>query len=125
MMIDKTLYMDIAERIYDNPSCEDEKEFIYDARRPIRIKFALKKWKSGNDNINIRQVMNHIIVMNNCFGSKSTHMISLFCEEYLEELMPFFDYLKYTPSILSFNGKNIATDTITRNKDMIEFIRGL
>lgn len=115
--------MDTAMAIYDNPGCEDEKEFLYDARRPVRIKFALKKWNSENRNIEVRHIMNHIIIMKNCFGDKAVHMISLFCEDFLEELLPFFDYLNYTPAILSFEGKHIVTDTIKRNAEILNIIK--
>lgn len=122
-MIDKDSYMAFAQKVYDNPGCADDKEFEYDARRPLRIKFILRKWLSENREINARHLMNHIIVMHNCFGKFAVHMISVYCEEHISLILPFFDYLGYTPTYLNFGGKIIVVDMIERDPRIIEILR--
>lgn len=121
-MIDKSSYMRVAMSVYDNPGCVDEKEFEYDARRPIRIKFILRKWEEEGRNIEVMRLLNHIIVMRNCFGRNAVNMICMFCDDYLPQLLPFTDYLNITPAILSFDGKNIVSDHIVRDPSIKKII---
>lgn len=121
-MIDKSSYMQTAIELYDNPGCLDIKEFEYDARRPIRVKFALRKWIEDSRPIDVRTVLNHIIIMRNCFGNRSAHMLSMFCEDYLPQLLPFLDYLNFTPAVINFNGKKIVSEYIERDRNIQKII---
>mgnify|MGYP003527233222 CR=1 FL=1 len=122
-MIDKSSYMSFAADIYDNPGCMDAKEFEYDARRPLRIKFMLRKWVEEQRQIDVRHLLNHMVIMRNCFSDNSSDMIAMYCEKFLPLLMPFFDYLGYAPTFFSFEGKTIVTDQIDRDAFMVKTIK--
>ena len=53
---------------YDNPQCEGEKEFYDDLKRFKYIKRLLKKYKVDGV-VKERLLLNHIIILNNVFGS--------------------------------------------------------
>ena len=115
--------MSFAAGIYDNPGCADAKEFEYDARRPLRIKFMLKKWVEEKRQVDVRHLLNHMVVMHNCFGHNSADMIAMYCEPYITLLMPFFDYLGYTPPYFRFEGKTIVSDHVQRDRNMVKMVK--
>ena len=61
---------------YDNPQCEGEKEFHDDMKRFKYIKRLLKKY-TDHGVLKERLLLNHIIVLNNVFGSR--HQRHLCC----------------------------------------------
>ena len=75
--------------------------------------------------IDVRHLLNHMVIMRNCFNDNSSDMIAMYCEKFLPLLMPFFDYLGYTPTFFSFEGKTIVTDQIDRDAYMVKTIKEL
>ena len=66
-----------AIRHYDNPQCEGEKEFNDDLKRFKYIKRLLRKYYETNI-LKERLLLNHIIVLNNVFGTTASTTLLLF-----------------------------------------------
>ena len=60
------------------------------------IKKLLNKYKTTGD-LKERLILNHIIVLYNCFGPFATEMLFLKLPEYEECLKPFLLYLNFLP----------------------------
>ena len=83
-----------AIRHYDNPQCEGEKEFNDDLKRFKYIKRLLRKYYETNI-LKERLLLNHIIVLNNVFGTTASTTLLLFKiqEEYWSALKSFLLFL--------------------------------
>ena len=79
---------------YDNPHCENEKEFYDDMKRFKYIKRLLRKHKDTGV-LKERLLLNHIIILNNLFGPEACVTLLLFKiqKEYWETLKSFLLYL--------------------------------
>jgi hypothetical protein len=63
-----------AMKHYDNPSCKGLTEFKDDIKRFGYLKKLFKKYKPGSL-IKERLILNHIVVLNNLFGSATVSML--------------------------------------------------
>ena len=79
---------------YDNPHCEGEKEFEDDLKRFKYIKRLLRKYYDTKV-LKERLLLNHIIVLNNVFGSDACATLLLYKiqPEYWPALKSFLLYL--------------------------------
>ena len=79
---------------YDNPQCEEEKEFYDDMKRFKYIKRLLRKYKDTNI-LKERLLLNHIIILNNLFGAEACVPLLLFKiqKEYWGTLKSFLLFL--------------------------------
>jgi len=86
--------MMFAIRHYDNPQCEGEKEFQDDLKRFKYIKRLLRKYYETNI-LKERLLLNHIIVLNNVFGTTASTTLLLFKiqQEYWPALKSFLIFL--------------------------------
>ena len=79
---------------YDNPHCENEKEFYDDMKRFKYIKRLLRKYKETSI-LKERLILNHIIILRNLFGPEACVTLLLYKiqQEYLSTLKSFLLYL--------------------------------
>ena len=83
-----------AIRHYENPHCENEKEFYDDMKRFKYIKRLLRKYKETSI-LKERLILNHIIILRNLFGPEACVTLLLYKiqQEYLSTLKSFLLYL--------------------------------
>lgn len=122
MLLNRENYKQLASSMYDNPSCFDESELLYDLSRPRRIASLLKRHSSGKG-IDIRLIINHIIIFRNCFNKDSVHMLAMWNENHLSVLCAILDYLGITPDVFAFDGRVIVTDAIQRSKEIEDLLK--
>ena len=79
---------------YENPHCENEKEFYDDMKRFKYIKRLLRKYHDTNI-LKERLLLNHIIILNNLFGPEACVTLLLYStqKEYLNTLRSFLLFL--------------------------------
>ena len=97
--ITKDNWLLFAQQNYDNPTLEKEEEFYDDIKRFKYLKRLFRKYEAVQD-IKIRLVLNHLIVLQNVFGTEAAVTLLLFkidnkywpilkaCLNYLEYLYP-------------------------------------
>lgn len=101
-----------AAKCYDNPQCFDTVEFYEDMNRFKYVKRLLNKYEEVGE-LKERLILNHIIVLNNVFGTTgSTRLLLLKCQEQLGLIMPFLIFLNMMPD--SVTGIGVENKTITR-----------
>ena len=94
--LNKNNFMKYAMKMYSNPQCVDMDEFYEDLNRIKYIKRLLGRYhKKGS--LRERLVLNHIIILNNVFGSEACCRILFFKieEKYHPYLKAFLLYLQY------------------------------
>ena len=85
-----------AQKHYDNPTFETEKEFWDDIKRFKYIKRLFRKYELTGE-VKIRLVINHIVVLQNVFGVDACITLLLYKNEarYWPLLKSVFSYLNY------------------------------
>ena len=83
---------------YRNSQCESVDEFYEDLNRIKYIKRLFKKYDVRGE-LKERLILNHMIILNNVFGSSGCSRILFFKieEVYHSYLKTFLEYLKYLP----------------------------
>ena len=83
---------------YDNPQCETEEEFHEDLKR---FKYLKRLFRKYNDSgvLKERLILNHIIILQNVFGSEAAGTLLLFKieQEYWPVLKTFMMFLNMIP----------------------------
>jgi hypothetical protein len=91
-------YIGIAMHHYDNVQCNTIDEFQTDMYRIICIKKLIDKYLSSGK-VNLRLVLNHIIVLNNSFGEITYDLLKLRLEDrYHPVVKSILVFLKYIES---------------------------
>lgn len=83
---------------YDNPQCEGESEFHDDMKRFKYIKRLIRKYHETGE-LKERLILNHMIVINNLFGTDAASTLLLFKIEskYWYVLKTFMNFLNMIP----------------------------
>lgn len=111
-MITEENFILLAAKNYDNPQCLNIDEFYDDLKKLNYIKKLLNKYKTTG-NLKERLILNHLIVLYNCFGPFATEMLFFKLPEYEDCLKPFLLFLNFLPE--QVNGKltvDIPLDTV-------------
>ena len=95
--ITKDNWLLFAQHHYDNPTLQKEQEFYDDIKRFKYLKRLFRKYKA-TENIKIRLVLNHVIVLGNVFGVEAACVLLLYKVEkiywsYLKSVLVYLDYL--------------------------------
>ena len=94
--ITKDNWLLFAQHHYDNPTLDSEKEFYEDLKRFKYLKRLFRKYVFTGD-LNIRLVVNHIIVLQNVFGVEVAVTLLLYKLDirFWPSLKSVLDYLDY------------------------------
>ena len=101
-------YIGIAMHHYDNVQCNTIEEFENDMYRIICVKKLIDKYLSSGK-INLRLVLNHIIILHNSFDVLAVDLLKLKMEDkHLPTVKSILVFLKY---IESDNWNNTIEDS--------------
>jgi hypothetical protein len=101
-------FIRLAISCYDNPIITSVSEFESDIRRISTAKIALRKYIVDNDKTRLHSIVNHFVIIGNCFGVKNAvEMIRYKIDEEDLSLVieSIFNYLK-------FDDKQTVNETI-------------
>ena len=112
MQLKESTFIIFAAKHYDNPHCHDLTEFEEDLKRFLYLRKLLVKYKSAGE-LKERLILNHLIIIYNCFGLAATNMLFMKLEGFHEFLKPFVEYLNYLPETISYSDKIINTSKIS------------
>ena len=109
-------------KMYINPQCEDIEEFYEDMNRIKYIKRLLGRYHNKGL-LRERLVLNHIIILNNLFGSEACCRILFFKIEskFHLYLKSFLQYLKYLPKEIP----EVELDEIPMDHKIKKLLEGL
>ena len=116
--LNDTNYIMFAIKHYDNPHCENEKEFYDDMKRFKYIKRLLRKYKETNI-LKERLILNHIIVLRNLFGPEAcvTLLLHKIQQEHFSSLKSFLLFLNMI--------RDDELQEIKHNEEILEVLRKL
>ena len=119
LKLEESTFLLYAAKHYDNPYCHDVSEFEEDLKRFQYLRKLFGRYKQFGD-LKERLILNHLIIIYNCFGINATNMLFMKLDEYHEYLKPFVDYLNYLPERIDYNNTVINTSKIISDPQILE-----
>lgn len=126
-VLDESNFLLYAAKYYDNPHCHSTTEFIDDISRFKYLKKLFKRYSVSGE-LKERLILNHLIVLYNCFDHETTRMLFLKMPEYSRYLKPFVVYLNRMPEKIEEIGierKTIISSDIEMDQKIVETLRSL
>jgi hypothetical protein len=122
MKLEESTFLLYAAKYYDNPQCSSVEEFEEDLKRFHYLRKLFGRYKQVGE-LKDRLILNHLIILYNCFGLETTNMLFMKLEEYHTFLKPFVEYLNYMPEYIEYNGKLIITSNIQSDRNIEQMLR--
>ena len=111
-------FLELAMKVYNNPSCITIDEFNKDMNSYIFIKKTARKYLQDHEKL--RQLVNQLVIFYNCFGHTGTDLLLYKIKEVdvLGVLMPIILYLgRSTPTMDSLE-VTLNIDVIVQLNDL-------
>lgn len=122
MIIDEESFLIYATKYYDGKHSISSEEFGEDIKRFQYLKRLFKRYDEGGE-LRVRLILNHLIILYNCFGLHTTAMLFYRLDGYHEYLKPFLMFLSYLPKEVIYENKILFTEDILLNEKIIEELR--
>lgn len=122
MILDEKSFILLAAKNYDMMRSSGVEEFYDDMKRFQYLKRLFRRYDEDND-LKIRLILNHIIVLYNCFGNSATNMLFYKLKEYHKYLKPFIVFLNYMPEVIEYENVIIYNSDIDMDIKIIEELR--
>lgn len=123
MKLDDSTFIVYAMQHYDNPHCHSVEEFEHDLKRIQYIKRLLGRYHTKKE-LRERLILNHMVVLYNCFGSAATEMLMMSMEKYHSYLKPFIEFLNFMPkTLVVYSEKAVDINKIESDKFIVERLK--
>lgn len=113
-----------AAKNYDMSRAASIDEFHEDLKRFQYLKRLFRRYEEDND-LRIRLILNHLIVLYNCFGPGATNMLFMKLDMYQSYLKPFVMFLSYMPDLIEYEETIIKNDDIALDEAIVLELRKL
>jgi len=124
MVLNDANFILYAAKSYDVKQSAGIEEFNEDLKRFQYLKRLFKRYEESRD-LKIRLILNHIIVLYNCFGTEATNMIFFKLKDYHQYVKPFVMFLHYMPEIIRYENVIIVNSDISLDQTIIQELRKL
>ena len=124
MKLEEATFTLFAAKHYDNPHCHDVLEFEEDLKRFQYLRKLFSRYRSLGE-LKERLILNHLIVIYNCFGPLATHMLFMKLEEHQDALKAFVEYLNFMPEYIEYNDTRIHARAIPTDHVIANTLKGL
>lgn len=122
MILNDTNFLLYAAKSYDVKKSAGAEEFYEDLKRFQYLKRLFKRYEEADD-LKVRLILNHIIVLYNCFGPEATNMLFFRLKEYHQYVKPFVLFLNYMPETIHYEGLSIRNSDIPLDQSIIQELR--
>jgi hypothetical protein len=122
MIVDDESFLFYAGKFYDTRRAVSSEDFYEDLKRFQYLKRLFKRYEE-NEDLKIRLILNHLIVLYNCFGLHATPMLFYKLEKYHHYLKPFLMFLNYLPKVVRYENNVVYTIDIVADIKIIEELR--
>ena len=122
MILNETNFMLYAAKSYDVKKSSGAEEFYEEIKRFQYLKRLFRRYEESGD-LKIRLILNHLIVVYNCFGSDATDMLFFKLKEHHSQLKPFVLFLNYLPETVEYEDAQLKTVDIPLDTTIIAELR--
>ena len=124
MKLGESTFLLYAAKYYDNPHCSDIAEFEEDLKRFQYLRKLFGRYRQTGE-LKERLILNHLIILYNCFGLETTNMLFMKLDEYHECLKPFVEYLNFMPEFIEYDNERIHSRHIKSDVFVEETLKGI
>ena len=124
MKLNEDTFMLWAAKYYDMRNAASMDEFNDDLKRFQYLKRLFRRYEDMDD-LKIRLILNHLIVIYNCFGQAATPMLFMKLEEYHKFLKPFVVLIGYMPELVEYGEKTVVSSSIPMDERIVKELREL
>lgn len=124
MILNDTNFMLYAAKAYDVKKSSGADEFYEDLKRFQYLKRLFKRYEEADD-LKIRLILNHVIVLYNCFGLEATNMLFFKLKEYHPQLKPFVLFLNYMPEVINYEETVVLNSDIPLDQNIVRELRNI
>lgn len=124
MKLGESTFLLYAAKHYDNPHCSDIAEFEEDLKRFQYLRKLFSRYKQTGE-LKERLILNHLIILYNCFGPDATNMLFMKLDEHHENLKPFVEYLNFMPAVIEYENKKILSRNISSDSLIEAALKGI
>lgn len=122
MILDEKTFILYAAKHYDTLRSSGMDEFYEDLKRFQYLKRLFRRYEEDND-LRLRLILNHLIVLYNCFGPAATNMLFFKLKEYHTFVKPFTVFLNYMPEYIEYENIKIMDSDIALDPKIVEELR--
>ena len=122
MILNESNFMLYAAKCYDVKKSSGAEEFYEDLKRFQYLKRLFKRYEEADD-LKVRLILNHVIVLYNCFGTEATNMLFFKLKEYHSMLKPFVLFLNYLPETIQYEGNVLHTVDVGLDPRIVQELR--
>jgi len=122
MILNNNNFIIYAAKYYDQKKAASVEEFYDDLKRFQYLKRLFKRYEEDDD-LKVRLILNHLIVLYNCFRPAATNMLFMKLSEYDSYLKPFIVMLGFMPEKIEYNGFTINNYEIPLDNKIVEELR--
>ena len=124
MTLDEDTFIMFASRHYDIGNMATIDDFIADTKRFKYLRKLFSRYKNKKE-LRVRLILNHLVVIYNCFGDAATPMLFYKLADHLKELKPFLICINRLPETVVLNGQFINTVDIQIDEVIVKELREL
>ena len=124
MILTEKNFLVFAAKHYDAKRSASEEEFYEDLKRFQYLKRLFKRYHEDDD-LRTRLILNHLIVLYNCFGPEATNMLFMKLEGYHKYLKPFVLFLSFMPDRVVYDETIIKNSDIPLDDGIVRELRNL
>lgn len=122
MILTEDNFLLYAAKHYDMRRAASVEEFHDDLKRIQYIKRLFKRYEDS-DELKTRLILNHLIVLYNCFGASATPILFMKLSEYHSYLKPFVVFLNFMPERVTYDDKTIINSDIPLDPRIVNELR--
>lgn len=125
MKLSESTFIVYAMNHYDNPHCHSVDEFEDDLKRIQYIKRLLGRYHNKGE-LRERLIINHLIILYNCFGKAANNMLFMKMEEFHGYLKPFMELLSYAPiGLIEYSEKVVDINKIESDEQIQKRLKSI
>ena len=122
MRLDESTFLLYAAKHYDDRMTSGSEEFYEDLKRFQYLRRLLRRSEVGGE-LKVRLILNHVIVLFNCFGPAASHMLFFKLKEFHPQIKPFITFLNYMPARITYEDQDILDTDVPLDVDVVAELR--
>ena len=122
MKLDEKSFLLFAAKHYDMRKAVSVDEFTDDLKRFQYLKRLFKRYDEDGE-LRVRLILNHLIILYNCFGAEATPMLFMRLDEYHSYLKPFVMFLNFMPEFVEYDNVRLRDSDIAIDMNIVKELR--
>jgi hypothetical protein len=124
MILTESNFILYAAKHYDLKKSTGIEEFQEDLKRFQYIKRLLRKYRDADD-LKLRLILNHVVVLYNCFGKEATNLLFFKLPEFKPQVKALAAFLNYMPEYIQVGTTLIKNSEVDIDQVIYQELRKL